>query len=404
METYLVGGAVRDQLLGQPTSDRDWVVVGARAQDLLDQGFLPVGRDFPVFLHPKTHEEYALARTERKSGRGYTGFTVFAEPSVTLEEDLSRRDLTINAMAMTESGEIIDPFGGQQDLDKGILRHVGAAFVEDPVRILRLARFAARYETFRVADETMALMQQMVRSGEVDALVAERVWQEIARGLMERTPSRMFAVLRECGALAVILPEVDALFGVPQRADYHPEIDCGIHTMMVVDYAAQHDYSLPERYAALCHDLGKALTPDDILPKHHGHESAGVAPLKAMNTRLNVPRACAQLALVVARFHGLLHSVSALRASTIVDTLHRCDAFRQPQRFASALKVGIADTRGRLGFEHADYPQQDLWQDYLDACLALDTAAIVAACTDKAKIPEAVRAARIKAVKAVQQA
>lgn len=404
METYLVGGAVRDQLLGQPTFDRDWVVVGARAQDLLDQGFLPVGRDFPVFLHPKTHEEYALARTERKSGRGYTGFTVFAEPSVTLEEDLSRRDLTINAMAMTESGEIIDPFGGQQDLDKGILRHVGAAFVEDPVRILRLARFAARYETFRVADETMALMQQMVRSGEVNALVAERVWQEIARGLMERTPSRMFAVLRECGALAVILPEVNALFGVPQRADYHPEIDCGIHTMMVVDYAAQHDYSLPERYAALCHDLGKALTPDDILPKHHGHEGAGVAPLKAMNTRLNVPRACAQLALVVARFHGLLHNVSALRTSTIVDTLHRCDAFRQPQRFASALKVGIADTRGRLGFEHADYPQQDLWQDYLDACLALDTAAIVAACTDKAKIPEAVRSARIKAVKAVQQA
>ncbi len=404
METYLVGGAVRDQLLGQPTSDRDWVVVGARAQDLLDRGFLPVGRDFPVFLHPKTHEEYALARTERKSGRGYTGFTVFAEPSVTLEEDLSRRDLTINAMAMTESGEIIDPFGGQQDLDKGILRHVGAAFVEDPVRILRLARFAARYETFRVADETMALMQQMVRSDEVNALVAERVWQEIARGLMERTPSRMFAVLRECGALAVILPEVNALFGVPQRADYHPEIDCGIHTMMVVDYAAQHDYSLPERYAALCHDLGKALTPDDILPKHHGHEGAGVVPLKAMNTRLNVPRACAQLALVVARFHGLLHSVSELRASTIVDTLQRCDAFRQPQRFASALKVGIADTRGRLGFENADYPQQDLWQDYLDACLALDTAAIVAACTDKAKIPEAVRAARIKAVKAVQQA
>ncbi|MDO5686120.1 MAG: multifunctional CCA addition/repair protein [Neisseria sp.] len=403
MQTYLVGGAVRDFLLGETTRDRDWVVVGARAEDLLAQGYLPVGRDFPVFLHPETREEYALARTERKSGRGYTGFTVCAEPSVTLEEDLSRRDLTINAMAQAEDGSLIDPFGGRADLHNGVLRHVSAAFAEDPVRILRVARFAARYD-FRVADETMRLMRLMVENGEADALVAERVWQEIARGLMENTPSRMFAVLRACGALAVILPEIDALFGVPQRADYHPEIDCGVHSMMVLDYAAQADYTLPERYAALCHDLGKALTPQDILPKHHGHEGAGIAPVKALNQRLNVPRACAQLALLVTRFHGVLHGVAELRAATIVDTLQRCDAFRQPERFQSALKVGVADARGRLGFEQVAYPQQALWTQYWQACMALDIGALIATVSEQAKIPATIRAARIAAVKAVKAA
>lgn len=292
MRTYLVGGAVRDRLLGRPGGDRDWVVVGATPQQMTDLGFRPVGRDFPVFLHPDTGEEHALARTERKSGRGYHGFTVYAAPEVTLEDDLVRRDLTVNAMAQDEDGTVIDPHGGQRDLADRVLRHVSPAFAEDPVRILRLARFAARFADFTVADETLALMRQMVDEGEVDHLVAERVWQELARGLMEARPSRMFAVLRDCGALARLLPELDRLWGVPQRADYHPEVDTGVHVMMVLDMAARLGASLPVRYACLGHDLGKGTTPADILPRHLGHEGRSVRLLRDVSERLRVPNDC----------------------------------------------------------------------------------------------------------------
>lgn len=397
-QIYLVGGAVRDKLLGLPVQDRDWLVVGSSPDELMAQGFLPVGRDFPVFLHPKTHEEYALARTERKISKGYAGFAFDTSSQVSLEDDLSRRDLTINAMAEDRSGSLIDPFGGQKDLQNKILRHVSPAFAEDPVRILRTARFAARYG-FQVAPETMCLMKSMVENGEVSALVPERVWQEISRGLMEKTPSKMFAVLKECGALAVILPEINALYGVPQRADYHPEIDCAVHTLMAVDYAAQHAFSLPERYATLTHDLGKALTPPDILPKHHGHEKAGTTPVKTLNKRLNVPKDCAKLALLVVENHGLFHSISELKATTIVDILHKTDAFRQPEKFISAVKIGFADTRGRRTFEHAPYPQFDHWQSVLKICQEIDIQSIIQSVTDKSQIPEKIRQTRIAAVK-----
>ncbi|MBP7485157.1 MAG: multifunctional CCA addition/repair protein, partial [Aquabacterium sp.] len=307
MKIYLVGGAVRDDMLGRPSGDRDWVVVGSTPEALQGQGFIPVGKDFPVFLHPQTKEEYALARTERKTGRGYHGFTIHASPEVTLEEDLTRRDLTINAMARDEAGLLVDPYGGQQDLQNKVLRHVSHAFEEDPVRILRLARFAARFTDFHVADETMALMRKMVELGEVDHLVAERVWQEVSRGLMEARPSRMLDVLRECGALARLLPEVDRLWGVPQRADYHPEVDTGIHLNMVLNMAARLNASLPVRYAALCHDLGKGTTPADILPRHLGHEGRSVNLLRDVSQRLRVPVECKELAEVVAREHGNIH-------------------------------------------------------------------------------------------------
>lgn len=397
-QIYLVGGAIRDKLLGLTVQDRDWVVVGSSPDELMAQGFLPVGRDFPVFLHPKTHEEYALARTERKISRGYAGFAFDTSSQVTLEEDLSRRDLTINAMAKDSSGCLIDPFGGKKDLQNKILRHISPAFAEDPVRILRTARFAARYG-FTVAPETQALMRSMVENGEVNALVPERVWQEISRGLMEKTPSKMFAVLKECGALAIILPEINALYGVPQRADYHPEIDCAVHTLMAVDYAAQHDFNLAERYATLTHDLGKALTPADILPKHHGHEKAGIEPVKTLNKRLNVPKNCAKLALMVVENHGLFHSIAELRAATIVAILHKTDAFRQPQRFMSAVKIGFADTRGRLTFENAPYPQFDHWQEVLKICQAVDIQSIIQSVADKSKLPDEIRQARIAAVR-----
>ena len=350
MQTSLVGGAVRDALLGLAVKDRDWVVVGADAAAMLAQGYQPVGRDFPVFLHPETHEEYALARTERKTGKGYAGFTFHANKSVTLEQDLMRRDLTINAMAQDKDGRIIDPFGGQADLRDKILRHVSPAFAEDPVRILRTARFAARYG-FNVAEETMTLMKQMVADGEADALVAERVWQELAKGLMEQQPRRMIEVLRECGALKIILPEVDALFGVPQRAEHHPEIDSGIHTLMTLQRAADLGLSLPERYAAMLHDLGKALTPPDILPRHHGHDIAGVKPVQAVNRRWRVPKACAELAELVCRWHIILHSVKTLRSDTALDVLQRTDALRRPDRFQTALNVSLAHVQGRLGRE-----------------------------------------------------
>src|SRR5450432_341292 len=333
MRRFLVGGAVRDALSGRPVGDRDWVVVGSDVEAMRAAGYIAVGRDFPVFLHPETREEHALARTERKTAPGYHGFEFHADPGVTLEQDLLRRDLTINAIAQDESGAIIDPHGGRRDLAAKVLRHVSPAFAEDPVRILRLARFAARFTDFSVADETRALMREMVRVGEVDALVPERVWQEVSRGLMETRPSRMFDVLRDCGALARVLPEVDRLFGVPQRADYHPEIDTGVHLMMVLDMAARLEASLAVRYACLGHDLGKGTTPAEILPRHLQHEARSVELVRQMSKRLRVDNACRALAEVVAREHGNVHRSGELGAAAIVRLLERCDAWRRPDRF-----------------------------------------------------------------------
>ncbi|MEO7400263.1 MAG: multifunctional CCA addition/repair protein [Polaromonas sp.] len=370
MQIYMVGGAVRDTLLGLNVQDHDWVVVGARPEELMALGFLPVGKDFPVFLHPRTREEYALARTERNSAPGYRGFVVHAEPDVTLEQDLGRRDLTINSIAaparihLTSAGfepdftALVDPYGGQRDLQHKILRHVTDAFREDPVRILRLARFAARFHDFSVAPETLAMMRDMVAQGEADALVPERVWQELARGLMEARPSRMLEVLRDCGALKHLLPEVDRLWGVPQRADYHPEIDTGIHLMMVLDMAAQLGAPLPVRFACLCHDLGKGTTPADILPRHIGHEERSARLLKGLCQRLRVPLECREIADVVAREHGNIHRSGDFNAAAMVRLLERCDAFRKPQRFADILLACECDARGRLSLEHSPYPQR----------------------------------------------
>lgn len=399
MEIYIVGGAVRDELLGRTVADRDYVVVGATPQAMLEKGFRPVGKDFPVFLHPTTNEEYALARSERKTGRGYHGFAFHAAPDVTLDDDLARRDLTINAMAKAPDGTLVDPFHGRRDLEAGILRHVGPAFAEDPVRILRLARFAARLADFSVAPETIELMRGMVASGEVDHLVAERVWQELAKGLMEAAPSRMFEVLRQCGALTRLLPEVDALFGVPQRADYHPEIDTGVHTLMVVDESARRGYSLPVRFAALTHDLGKATTPADLLPRHHGHEARSVRLATALCERLRVPNDCRDLALLAARYHGDVHRAAELRSSTLVTLLERTDALRRPERFQRLLEACQCDFNGRLGWADRRYESDRRLLAILAAVRTVDGGAIALACADKTKIPAMVHAARVAAVK-----
>ena len=397
IRVYVVGGAVRDRLLGLAVRDRDHVVVGATPEDMARLGFRPVGKDFPVFLHPETGEEYALARTERKTARGYTGFAVHAAPDVSLEEDLKRRDLTINAMAETEDGEIIDPHGGRADLEARLLRHVSRSFVEDPVRILRVARFAARFGEFAVAPETLRLMQEMVDDGEVDALVPERVWQELARGLMEATPSRMFLVLRACGALARLLPELDRLFGVPQPVKHHPEVDTGIHTMRVVDEAAARGLALPERWAALLHDLGKGATPAEFWPRHHGHEGRGVALVQAACERLRAPSECRDLAVLVARDHGNAHRALELRPATLVELLERLDAFRRPERFEAFLSACAADFRGRPGHENLPYPQADRLRGALLAARGVDAGAI-ARSARPADIPRAIRAARVAAV------
>lgn len=403
MEIYVVGGAVRDEMLGLPVADHDYVVVGATPEAMLAQGFKPVGKDFPVFLHPKTHEEYALARTERKTAPGYHGFAFHAAPDVTLEEDLARRDLTINAMARGPGGELVDPFGGARDLAAKVLRHVGPAFAEDPVRVLRLARFAARYADFSVAPETMALMRGMVEAGEIDHLVPERVWQEFAKGLMEGKPSRMFMVLRDCGALARLLPELDALFGVPQRADYHPEVDTGVHVLMVVDLAARLGFALPVRWAALLHDLGKGSTPADILPRHHGHEERGYRLASEVCARLRAPVDCRDLALLTTRHHGNLHrgersGENRLRPDTMVSLLEKVDAFRRPERFELLLQACECDYRGRLGWEGRVYQAAAVWRQSLAAAKAVDAGAIALATTNKEKIPERVKAARVEAV------
>ena len=347
---YTVGGAVRDELLGLPVQDRDFVVVGATPEEMVRLGYQPVGKDFPVFLHPQTHEEYALARTERKTARGYKGFQVYASPEVTLEQDLARRDLTINAIAKDEAGALIDPYGGQADLAARVLRHVSPAFSEDPVRILRVARFAARFADFTVAEETLLLMREMVQSGEVDALVPERVWQEISRGLMEAKPSRLFEVLRACGALAKIMPEVDCLFGVPQHPKSHPEIDTGAHVMLVLDVAAAKRFALPVRFAALCHDLGKGATPQAQWPNHNGHEAHGVVLAQALSRRIKAPSDCAELAVLVARWHGEVHNADQLPAEALVKLLQQVDAFRQPPRFVQFLQACAADYWGRPGY------------------------------------------------------
>ncbi|HEY6895772.1 MAG TPA: multifunctional CCA addition/repair protein [Rhodocyclaceae bacterium] len=403
MKIYSVGGAVRDELLGLPVQDRDWVVVGATPQQLLDQGYKPVGRDFPVFLHPQSREEYALARTERKTAPGYKGFVFHADPAVTLEQDLIRRDLTVNAMAKGEDGSLVDPFGGQRDLQERVLRHVSPAFAEDPVRILRVARFAARFHEFSVADETMLLMERMAAEGEVDALVPERVWQEFARGLMEARPSRMFEVLRDCGALQKLMPEVQRLWGVPQRADYHPEVDTGIHIMMVIDAAAGLGAPLPARFAALTHDLGKGTTPPDVLPKHTAHEARSVNLIGPLCERLRVPVDCREVALLVARYHTDIHRQAELRPDTLVKLLESCDALRRPERFEEMLLACEADFRGRLGWEQRPYPQRPALQAARAAAASVDGGAIAKACSDPATIPQRIREARIEALKLLRQ-
>jgi tRNA nucleotidyltransferase (CCA-adding enzyme) len=378
MKAYVVGGAVRDELLGLEVNDHDWVVVGETPESMVAQGFRPVGNDFPVFLHPDTHEEYALARTERKTARGYRGFQMYSSPDVTLEDDLRRRDLTINAMARGPDGELIDPWGGEADLRARVLRHVSDAFAEDPVRILRVARFAARFADFGIAPTTMALMRAMVEHGEVDALVPERVWQEFSRGLMEKTPSRMLAVLRECGALARLIPELDRLWGVPQRSDYHPEVDTGTHMEMVIDTSARLGHPLAVRWAALVHDLGKGLTPGDVLPRHIGHEQRSVELARDVAKRLRVPNDCRDLGLITAREHGLVHKAAQLRHGTLVEILDRCDAYRKPERFAQMLMACEADFLGRLGLGNRPYPQAALLLRALAAARAVDAGAIAA--------------------------
>ena len=406
----MVGGAVRDALLGLPVKDRDWVVVGGTPEAMGALGYVPVGKDFPVFLHPATHEEYALARTERKTARGYRGFAVQADPAVTLEEDLARRDLTINALAVPQDtssddidpARVIDPYGGLRDLRAGVLRHVTTAFGEDPVRILRVARFAARFADFKVAPETLELMRGMVDEGEVDHLVPERVWQELSRGLCEARPSRMLQVLRDCGALARLLPEVDRLFGVPQTASHHPEVDTGAHLLLVLDMAAQLQADLPVRYACLGHDLGKGTTPAEVLPRHIGHEERSVRLLRGVGERLRVPVDCRELAEVVAREHGNIHRSLDLGAEALLRLLERCDALRKPARFAQALLACECDARGRLGLHDRDYPQAPRLQAALDAVLALPTAALAAeaqaAGLKGPQIGQRIHAARVQAL------
>lgn len=404
MRSYLVGGAVRDRLLGRPVVDHDHVVVGATPEAMLAQGFRPVGKDFPVFLHPQTAEEYALARTERKTGRGYHGFAFHADAGVTLEEDLARRDLTINAMAQDEDGTLVDPFHGQRDLEQRMLRHVSPAFVEDPVRLLRVARFAARFAPlgFTVADETMALMRAMVADGEVDHLVPERVWAETRRALGEAQPSAFIRVLRDAGALAVLFPEVDALYGVPQRSEYHPEVDTGAHLELVLDMAARlapgDDLA---GFCALCHDLGKALTPPGVLPSHIGHEHAGVAPLRTLAARLKVPAEHAALAELVCREHLNAHRALELKPATVLRLLVKLDALRRPQRLATFLVVCEADKRGRLGCSEAAYPQADFLRAARDAAAQVDAAPFLARGLSGPAVGAAMEQARIAAIAAL---
>ncbi|MDN5850849.1 MAG: multifunctional CCA addition/repair protein [Nitrococcus sp.] len=404
MEIYLVGGAVRDRLLGFTVKERDWVVVGAEPADLITRGFRPVGQEFPVFLHPETGEEYALARTERKVGLGYHGFTFHASPTVTLEQDLQRRDLTINALAQDADSRIIDPFGGREDLKARILRHVSSAFREDPVRILRLARFAARFTHlgFTIAHETLDLCREMVTAGEVDALVPERVWQELARALMEPKPSAFVGVLRDCSALQRLLPELDRLFGVPQRADFHPEVDTGVHVLLALDLSVQLSDQLPVRFAVLLHDLGKGTTPAAELPRHRGHEERGVPLVEAICERFRVPSACRDLAKLVARHHLKCHRALELRTTTVVALLEALDTFRRAQRLPSFLAACEADARGRAGQEHRDYPQARYLTEAYQAAAAVPIQPLLDQGLQGQEIAQALRRGRIAAVARVR--
>ena len=405
VNVYRVGGSVRDELMGRAVVDNDWVVVGANPEMLVASGYRPVGKDFPVFLHPETREEHALARTERKHGRGYRGFEFFASPDVTLEEDLRRRDLTINAMARDEKGTLIDPFGGERDLRAGVLRHVSPAFAEDPLRVLRVARFAARFG-FVVAPETEALMRALVASGEMAELSPERVWQELARGLMEPHPSRMLAVLRGCGALAAILPEVDALYGVPQPPAHHPEFDTGVHVAMALDYCAHHAYALPVRYAVLVHDLGKAETPAEHWPKHHAHETRSVRLAARVSERLHVPIDCRDAARLAARWHGVVHRALELRPATLLDLITETDAFRRPERLLGLLQACKADACSRPG--RGDYPAAEYVRAAFGVAKGVDAGSVARGVTARDKpeegpgadaIGKAVRAARLRALR-----
>lgn len=404
-EIYLVGGAVRDHLLGFPQKDRDWVVVGANPADLLQRGFRPVGNDFPVFLHPQTSEEYALARTERKTAAGYHGFQFQASADVSLTDDLARRDLTINAMAQDTDGNIIDPYHGQADLQARLLRHVSPAFAEDPVRILRVARFAARFAPFgfTVASETLQLMHDMVTAGEVNALVPERVWQEMVRALAEPAPEYFIQVLRDCGALAVLFPEIDRLFGVPQPAKHHPEIDCGIHTLMVLQQAVKLSPDPEVRFAALTHDLGKGLTPADILPSHFGHEAVSRRLVSELCERLRIPNRFRELAEHVAAYHTHIHKAFELLPKTLLRVFESTDAFRKPERFHQLLLACEADSRGRLGFEDRAYPQVAFYRELLAACLAVDVQAIIRDGFQGIQIKEQLRARRRGAIRVTRQ-
>jgi tRNA nucleotidyltransferase (CCA-adding enzyme) len=405
MQVYLVGGAVRDAMLGMPVKERDWVVVGSSREELLELGYREVGRDFPVFLHPDSHEEYALARRERKIGPGYRGFSVEFGPEVTLEQDLTRRDLTINAMARAPDGALIDPHGGKRDIEARRLRHVSDAFIEDPVRVLRVARFAARFAPlgFRVAADTLSLMRSMVLRHEVDALVAERVWQETEKALREPAASTFFSVLRDCGALERIFPEIDALFGVPQPAEWHPEIDTGLHTLMVLDQATRLSDDPKIRFAALVHDLGKGTTPRSEWPSHRGHEERSAALIEALAARLRIPSDYRQLALIVARYHGNVHRAFELRPNTILEFMERADAFRRPERFAQALLACEADSRGRTGLENESYPQRAYLAAARDAAAAVKPAPADIAANSGPNIAEGLHRSRARAIAAVRE-
>ena len=400
MQIYKVGGAVRDRLLGRPISEIDWVVVGASAEQMLEQGYRPVGADFPVFLHPKTGEEYALARTERKSGRGYGGFTFFASPDVTLEEDLIRRDLTVNAMAEDEHGILIDPYGGERDLEARVLRHVSPAFAEDPLRVLRVARFAARYAPlgFSIAPDTLALMRQLSESGELSALTPERSWKEISRALMEPCPDVFIQVLRDCGALYVLLPEVDALFGIPQPVAHHPEIDTGVHVLSVLRQCAEHQQPLTVRWACLLHDVGKGLTPKAEWPRHIAHEQKGLKLIRAINQRCKAPKDCQELALQVGEFHTHGHRALELKASTLLKLLQGFDVFRRPQRFEEFIAACEMDARGRLGLEQRDYPQADYLRAALQAARAVAVQPLLERGLTGAELGSALQEARLQAL------
>ena len=405
MEIYLVGGYVRDQLLGLETKDRDWVVVGATPEEMLKQGYRQVGKDFPVFLHPKTNEEYALARTERKTAPGYSGFSFHAAADVTLEEDLIRRDLTINAIALSDGEQLIDPFNGQADLKAKLLRHVSPAFVEDPVRILRVARFAARFADlgFTIADETQKLMTEMVNNGEVDSLVPERVWQETMRALTENTPARYFEVLRDCGALAKLFPEIDQLWGVPQPKEHHPEVDTGVHTMMVLTQAAKLSDDPKVRFAALVHDLGKGITPKEQWPKHIEHESRGVPLVEALCDRYRIPNDYRELAIIVTKYHLHYHRAAELRDDTFLKTLESLDAFRRPDRFELFLLACEADSRGRTGYEDNSFEQPEIYRKVFNAAKSLNAKELVAQGLKGKEIKDELAKQRIIAIKKARE-